>query len=137
MSRSTTLIKQEKKRPLSPWWRGVGCVMIVVIFAISFALSSWFVDRVTDRDHPLQLPAQLEVMHSGLRTLQNQFKAQFPWFGMGRYVAPAGLSLIVAMFSYGVIEAIYAFFRGNINDPRDVRDWKPTSRRSRNVRRCR
>ncbi len=137
MSRSTFFKTDEKKRRISPWWRGVGCIMIVIIFAVSFALSSWFVDRVTDRENPLPLPAQLEVMHGGLRTLQNQFKAQFPWFGMGQYVAPAGLSLIVAMISYGLIEAIYAFVRGDINDPRDVRDWKPTSRKTRNVRKCR
>jgi hypothetical protein len=140
MSRSSfTFDKKDAKKKLSPWWRGVGCVMLVIIFAASFAASSWFLDRVTDPDPNarLKLPGQLAVMHGGLNELQRQFRTQFPWFGLGKYVAPAALSVVVAMFSYGVIEALYAFARGDINDPRDERKWKPDSRRTRNVRKCR
>jgi len=140
MTRSTYSFKKDAdKKKLNPIWRGVGCLMVVIIFTASFALASWFLDRVTvpNPQTRMVLPTQLKVMHGGLNELQRQLRTQVPWFGLGKYVAPAGLAMVISMLSYGVVEAIYAFVRGDINDPRDERKWKPESRKTRNVRKCR
>ena len=110
---------------------------MVVVFGISFWLSSFFITYVTSPGSTFPWPTFLKFAPSAIRSLQAQFKGQFRWYGLGEYVVPFVLSLVVALLVYGIISAIYATFRGNINDPRDVRDYHPAGRKKRNVRRCR
>ena len=138
MSRSTVYKKEDKKKQLNPIWRGIGCLFFIFAFVTSFLLASYLIDRITASEDPLVLPAQLGFVPSALRVMTNQFRGQFPWFGgIGKYIPPAGLALVIALFMYGIAAILYATFRGDISDPHDVRNWQPGGRKKRNVRRCR
>jgi hypothetical protein len=156
MSRSIIVAKVEKK-PMNPVWRGIGCVTFVFVAVASFFLSAWLIDWLTScRPAPIStwfvdlrgavpgceaapnLPQQVTFLPSALRQMTTQFKGQFPWFGgMGRYVPSILFSLVTSLLLFGVIGVIYAIFRGDHTDPKDVRNWEPPGRRKRRVRKCR
>src|SRR5262245_2643168 len=137
MSRTNVYKDEGKGKQLNPIWRGVGCITVVVVFSLSFWLSSLFIDYVTSPESKFPWPTFLKFAPSAIRGMQAQFRGQFRAFGIGQYIVPFILSLVVALLVYGIISAIYATFRGNINDPRDVRDYQPSGRKKRNVRKCR
>jgi hypothetical protein len=135
--RGSAVYKPEVKKQMNPWWRGIGCLLVVFVFAISFAVSLWLITTLTSPDNPIQLPQQLAFVPSALRGMRSQFRTQFPWFGIYDYMVPTFVALVMSVLFYGVISMIYAMFRGDISDPRDARDYQPNVRRKRNVRRCR
>jgi len=157
--RNYTVAKLEKK-PMHPIWRGVGCFGAIFVFVTAFFLSSWFVDYMTSCrpppimpisswfvqtlgqvpgcDTPPNLPNQLKFLPSSLRDMTVQFRDKYPWFnGIGKYVPPILVSIVIAMFLFGIIGVIYAFLRGEPGDAKDVRNWQPEGRKKRKVRRCR
>lgn len=137
MSRSHVVAKIDKK-PMNPIWRGIGCLTIVIVFVLAFMLSSWFIDRVIDRANPLPMPTQLKFLPSALRNMTSDFRGQFPWFGgIGKYIPSLLFSAVTALLIFGLIGVVYAIFRGDHNDPKDVRNWEPPGRKKRKVRRCR
>lgn len=133
-----TVVKKESEKTLNPVWRGIGCLLIVGIFVLSFLLSSWFITVVTDRDNPPTLPQQIKFLPAALRQMTAQFRGMLPWFGgIGQYVPPLLFALVVSVIIFGLISFAYVLVRGDGNDPRDVRKWEPPGRKKRNVRRCR
>ncbi len=144
MSHSATFKKEEKKKELNPLWRGIGCLTIVFVFGFSFWLSSMLIATVTTREFVASVrapdsnfPKVLRFAPAAIRDIQAQFKAKYPAFGIGEYVAPFGLALVVSLLTYGIVAMVYAFARGNTIDSRDVRNYQPTNRKRRNVRKCR
>ncbi len=133
-----TVVKKEEVKQLNPLWRGIGCLLVIAIFIASFALSTWFIAVMTDRQNPPTLPTQIKFLPSALRNMTIQFKAQFPWFGgIGQYVPPLFIALVISVIMFGIVSLIYVIFRGDGQDPRDVRNWDPPGRKKRRVRRCR
>ena len=133
-----TVVKKEEKKGLNPAWRGIGCLLILAIFVASFFISTWFIDRVTDRANPPTMPQQLKFLPSALRAMTTDFRGRFPWFGgIGKYVPPLLFSLVVSVLMFGLVSLAYVMVRGDGNDPRDVRKWDPPGRKKRRVRKCR
>jgi len=161
--RGSAVYKPEVKKTMDPRWRGVGCVMVVFIFALSFVLSLWLITGLTSTsnnklesageflesflqimgfastspDYHIDVPRQLAFVPSALRGMRSQFRAQFPWFGIYEYMVPTFVATVMSVLFYGVISMVYAFLRGDINDPRDARNYQAPGRRKRNVRKCR
>jgi hypothetical protein len=132
-----TVLKREEKKGFNPFWRGIGCLLIVGIFVASFVLSYWFIGYMETKSRD-SLPQQIQFLPSALRNLTSQFRSQYPWFGgIGRYVPPLIFSLVVSVIMFGLISLVYVMVAGTRNDPRDVRNWEPPGRKKRRVRRCR
>jgi hypothetical protein len=133
-----TVVKKEEAKQLNPVWRGIGCLLIIGIFVASFGISTWFIDRVTDRANPPTLPQQIKFLPAALRGMTAQFRGMLPWFGgIGRYVPSLFFALVVSVLMFGMVSLAWVIIRGDGNDPRDVRKWEPPGRKKRRVRRCR
>jgi hypothetical protein len=135
----STVRRVEEKKPMNPIWRGLGCLLFVAMFIASFATAIWFMNAVTDRENPLVIPGTIgRVLPGAFRQMNAQFGDMVPYFGrVGKYIPAAILALVIAMIFFGLLTAFYSLFRGNVNDPRDARDFEAHGRRKRNVRKCR
>jgi len=139
----SAVVRKEEKKKISPVWRGVGCLLAVAIFIVSFILAEWINSTLTDRANPPVLPAQLKVLPLAFRQMNVLFIFDIPYFGRSdlyvnpRYLTDLLLAGVSATLIFGLITALYSLFRGNINDPRDARTYQPAGRRKRNVRKCR
>lgn len=132
-----TVVKKDEKKGLNPFWRGIGCLLTVAIFIASFALSYWFIGYAEAQGRDA-FPQRLSFLPGALRQMTSQFRGQFPWFGgIGQYVPPLIFSLVVSVLMFGLISLLYVIVAGTRADPRDVRDWEPSGRKKRRVRRCR
>jgi hypothetical protein len=135
----STVRRTEKAKPMNPIWRGLGCLLFVAVFIASFWAATWFMNAVTDRENPLVIPGTVgRVLPGAFRQMNAQFGDMIPYFSrVGKYIPAAILASVVAVIFFGLLTAFYSIFRGNINDPRDARDFEPAGKRKRNVRKCR
>ncbi|MEK7312769.1 MAG: hypothetical protein AAB382_12420 [Chloroflexota bacterium] len=141
MSRSTFFKREEKKKDMNPVWRGVGCLLFFIVFGLSYWGSTVLIDTLTEPDSKIQLPRQIAMVPSALRTMQRQFRAAAPWnldgkHRVGDFIVPTLIAFVLASFFYGFIAVVWGFVRGNRTDPRDVRTPTAVSRK-RKIRRCR
>lgn len=147
MSRSIIFKRDEKKKDLNPIWRGVGCLLFVVVFAISYAVSWFAIDYVGRENMRWQIAGRTAEVSGGLRALRGQFEAQMPWvlyadnetgarYVTGDLVLPALSSLVVALFVYALATLLWGYGRGYRVDPRDVRTSTAVQRKKK-IRRCR
>ncbi|MBM4424703.1 MAG: hypothetical protein FJ030_15175 [Chloroflexi bacterium] len=156
MSRSTVYKREEKKNELNPVWRGIGCLLIVFIFTISYVGSWMALDYLTGPDFDdSALPRQLAVLPSAFRQLNNQMRDALPWllartdqlpwlFGterprritVGTLALPGLIAIVASVFFYGLITIAWGFVRGDTRSPLDVRTSTAVQQK-RKIRRCR
>lgn len=114
-----TQARPQKKKGLHPIWRGVGCLMIVVVFGASYWIATRLIElNQTQRWVPPKAVASL-----------------IPYYP--QYTVPAAVALLVALLVYGLIVVAYGFVRGPVGDPLDVRGPAPRRRPARKIRKCR
>ena len=150
--------RAERKQEINPWWRGIGCGMIVVVYILSFIIASGAIQAITDTERPVQFSGSAAVIPSAIRGLQSQMRSRFPWklfeleesvqlgsmtvvdkeIRVGNFIVPGGAAFVVSLFVFALLTAGYGFVRGNVTDERDARGWQPEKRvKKRNVRKCR
>ncbi len=99
MGRSTWKYEQhdkqrEAQKRIHPLWRGVGCVMILVLGAAGYAFAEWFLvaNQVNN-----WLPIPVTV-------LQVPFA---PWFPAGG-IFKLGVAVVFMVISFGLLSIVYA-----------------------------
>ncbi len=100
--------KPEEKQ-VAPIWRGIGCIMILVIPVISYAIASALVQFAVDQQYPV--PYQLmgnpvlppSLYQPGLAPIANFIASQ-----QNLYANLALTVLLVVIFG-GIISVVYAF----------------------------
>jgi hypothetical protein len=86
--------EREKKKRMNPIWRGVGCVMIVVVTAIGYFFANWFLlANVSQRW--IYIPP--EIINP----------TRFPFLGGGLLVRLV-TAMLFMIFSFAVINVIYS-----------------------------
>ncbi|HLB49741.1 MAG TPA: hypothetical protein VJL59_22215 [Anaerolineales bacterium] len=116
-------------------------MLFFIVFGLSYWGSTVLIDTLTEPDSKIQLPRQIAMVPSALRTMQRQFRAVAPWnldgkHRVGDFIVPTLVAFVLALFFYGFIAVVWGFVRGNRTDPRDVRTPTAVSRK-RKIRRCR
>ena len=90
--------KREKEQRLHPVWRGVGCLLLVLLALAGYALSGWFLVANQENGwiylpyelyYPPFLPASLSFLPPG-------------------FFIRVGIGLLVMVFGYGILSFVYA-----------------------------
>lgn len=90
--------EREQRKQLDPMWRGIGCIIIVVVVAGGYLLATWFM-RENIVQNWIHIPS--EAYFPQIHPLID------PYIGKGLLVrlTVAGLAMI---FAFGIITFVYA-----------------------------
>lgn len=128
----TTQERDEKPKGLHPIWRGIGFILLFIVFGGSYWLASLFLDLNRQGAFAQYIP----VPPSAMSALQAQMAANVPL--IGAYIVPGGFALVISIFFFALLTIVYGILRGPVTGPHDVRG--PSGRRSggrRKIRKCR
>lgn len=123
---------EAKKKGLNPVWRGIGFILLFVVFGGSYWAAALFLDLNRQGAFVQYIP----VPPYAVSALQAQMAAKIPV--LGAYVVPVGFSLVISIFFFTFLTIVYGILRGPVTDPRDVRG--PSGKHSggrRKIRKCR
>jgi hypothetical protein len=87
--------ERKKKRTLNPAWRGVGCLMIVLIGTLAWFFSGWFL-TANSLNHWVLLPR--EAINP----------PALPVFFSGGMLVRLILTLLSLLLAFGVVNFVYA-----------------------------
>ncbi len=118
--------KDSKPKGLHPVWRGIGFILIVVVFGGSYWASSVLLDLNRTKGW---------VMPNAVAQLQYMLIHQVPF--VGAYILPVGFALLISIFVYALIVILYGAVRGPVTGPYDVRGPTKKRRDRPNIRKCR
>jgi hypothetical protein len=117
-----TVASRQSARPeakqVAPIWRGIGCVMILVIPVLSYLISYWFVHYAADQGLPI--PYQLmgnPVMPATLYQTGLAPVADFIASQQNLYAILLMTVVLIVVFG-GVISVIYAMVYRVVGPPR-------------------
>ena len=138
MRYSSSASRREKpKEQMNPIWRGVGCLMIVVIGGGSFFLSVFLINLAIKQNWPYafalaQIGSELVRRVGAIPVIGNLpiGEHRLGWYGL-----PAGLAVLATILAYGVVTFFWGFASHPGVDPLDVRS--PARKKKRKVRKCR
>src|SRR3990172_9242324 len=122
---------EEKKKGLNPIWRGIGFILLFIVFGGSYWAATVFLALNRQGAFRQYIP----VPPSAMSALQAQMAAKIPV--LGAYIVPVGFALVISIFFFTFLTIVYGLLRGPVTDPRDVRG--PSRKRSggRKIRKCR
>ena len=138
MRYSSSATRREKpKSQMNPIWRGVGCVMVVVIGGGSFFLSIVVLNIAVEQNWPYafavaQLGSQLATRVGSIPVIGN---LAFGAHKIGWYIMPAGLALLATLITYGLVTLFWSLFSQPGVSEFDIRSAAPKKKRT--VRKCR
>jgi hypothetical protein len=92
--------KRDKERRLSPVWRGVGCLLVVLLALAGYGLSGWFL-VANQQNGWIYLPYELYYP---------PFLPPFLSFLPPGFLIRVGIGLLVMVFGYGLLSFFYAIF---------------------------
>ncbi|MEK7277860.1 MAG: hypothetical protein AAB342_03250 [Chloroflexota bacterium] len=127
----TTRQPEIKKKGLNPIWRGIGFILLFIVFGGSYWAASLFLDL----NRQGALVQYIPVPPYAMTALQAQMTARVPL--VGAYIVPGGFALVISIFVFTFLTVAYSLLHGPVTDPRDVRG--PSHKRSgrRKIRKCR
>ncbi|MBI3243931.1 MAG: hypothetical protein HYZ49_16735 [Chloroflexi bacterium] len=134
---SSTTRRDKPKEQMNPIWRGVGCMMVVIIGGGSFFLSMFLLDLWIEQNWPYafvvaQLGSQLARGVGAVPVIGN---VAFGAHKIGWYIMPSVLALLATMLTYGIVTVFWGFFSKPGVSEFDVRT--PAPKKKRKVRKCR
>jgi|Deesub1362A_J573_1020465.scaffolds.fasta_scaffold02307_5 nicotinamide riboside transporter PnuC len=122
MGRATWKYEQQEKervarKQIHPLWRGVGCIMIILLGGTGYLFAEWFLaaNQVSG-----WLPIPVEVLRVPFA----------PWLPAG-LVFKLGVALIFMIVSYGLVSILYAILFPPQLGEHDVPPLKRRPRRRR------
>ena len=120
------------KQKTNPIWRGIGCLMIFVVFGGGYFGADFLLWWV----NPSFNGKNYQALSPALQNLVNATGAA-PY---APYSVSIGLALIVALLFFGLITMGWAFVRGNAGREQEVRlsdVAKMYGKKNRKIRKCR
>jgi hypothetical protein len=109
--------EREKKKEINPVWRGIGCVIIVLLSVGGYIFGDWFLHQ-NETNHWLRLPEVL-VAIPGL-----------PWLPSG-FLLKLAVAIVFMIVSFGLINFVYAILFPIQPGKYDSPPLKPSPRRKR------
>ena len=92
--------KHDRERRLHPVWRGVGCILLVLLALAGYGLSGWFL--VANQENAwIYLPYELYYP---------PFLPDYLSFLPPGFFIRVGIGLLVMIFGYGLLSFFYAVF---------------------------
>jgi hypothetical protein len=92
--------KQDRERRLNPIWRGVGCLLLVILALAGYGLSGWFL-AANQENAWIYLPYELYYP---------PFVPPALSFLPPGFFIRVGIGLLVMIFGYGLLSIFYAIF---------------------------
>jgi hypothetical protein len=86
--------EREKRKRMNPVWRGVGCLLIVVLGAGGYLFSNWFLVQ-NSLHHWIYLPPEV---------IRPSFAAMLPAYA----VVSVAVGLLFMLFAYLALSIVYA-----------------------------
>ncbi len=90
-------VAREREKELNPIWRGVGCIMLILMAVGGYGFGSWFL-QANETNNWIYLPPILFNPPG------------FPSFLPSGLLVRLGVGLLFVMVGYGILSIFYAFF---------------------------